>query len=81
MSRSPHHWVVYLMPEDGHSDKLATPSGNNNGDLSDFSKFDLLMMETRKVLYRYVAKARYFTISLVLKNLLRSHRKKKEKTF
>ncbi|KAK3225213.1 hypothetical protein Dsin_005075 [Dipteronia sinensis] len=46
---SPHQWVDFLMPGDARLYQLATVSSNENI-LSDVSKFDQLIMETRAVL-------------------------------
>ncbi|KAK9059610.1 hypothetical protein SSX86_020314 [Deinandra increscens subsp. villosa] len=43
----PHHWVDYLMPEDVRFHKSVESSGPN---VSDITKLDQLMMETRTVL-------------------------------
>lgn len=47
---SPHHWVNYLMPEDMRFYKSVASSGSDNPDISDVTKFDQLMVETRAVL-------------------------------
>lgn len=46
----PHHWVEYLMPEDVRFYKSLESSGSN---VSDITKLDQLMVETRTVLARY----------------------------
>lgn len=52
--RSPHLWVGYLMPEDARLHELATASSSDDKGLSDVTKFDQLMAETRAVISRYV---------------------------
>ncbi|XP_031282031.1 peroxisome biogenesis protein 3-2-like isoform X2 [Pistacia vera] len=47
---SSHQWVDFLMPADARLYKLATASGHENTTLSDVTKFDQLMEETRAVL-------------------------------
>uniref|UniRef100_A0A5B7B7F6 Peroxisome biogenesis protein 3-2-like n=1 Tax=Davidia involucrata TaxID=16924 RepID=A0A5B7B7F6_DAVIN len=47
---SPHRWLDYLMPEDARFNKFVTSSNSDNTDLSDVTKFDQLMIETRAVL-------------------------------
>ncbi|KAA8542781.1 hypothetical protein F0562_023933 [Nyssa sinensis] len=47
---SPHRWLDYLMPEDARFYKFVTSSSSGNSDLSDITKFDQLMIETRAVL-------------------------------
>lgn len=52
--RAPNQWVGYLMPEDGGAYKFVGPSSSTSGsDLSNATKFELLMGETRAVLSRY----------------------------
>ncbi|EXB69126.1 Peroxisome biogenesis protein 3-2 [Morus notabilis] len=48
--RSPHLWVGYLMPEDARLHELATASSSDDKGLSDVTKFDQLMVETRAVI-------------------------------
>lgn len=48
--RSPHLWADYLMPRDARLHELATASSNNDKVLSDITKFDQLMAETRAVI-------------------------------
>lgn len=48
--RSPHLWVGYLMPEDARLHELATASSSDDKGLSDVTKFDQLMAETRAVI-------------------------------
>ncbi|KAK4414213.1 Peroxisome biogenesis protein 3-2 [Sesamum alatum] len=47
---SPHHWVNYLMPEDAGVYKYVAASSSSGSDLSNATKFELLMGETRSVL-------------------------------
>ncbi|KAL0397313.1 UNVERIFIED_CONTAM: Peroxisome biogenesis protein 3-2 [Sesamum calycinum] len=47
---SPHHWVGYLMPEDAGVYKFVAASSSSGSDLSNATKFELLMGETRAVL-------------------------------
>ncbi|KAA8541319.1 hypothetical protein F0562_025282 [Nyssa sinensis] len=47
---SPHRWLDYLMPEDARFNKFVTSSNSDNTDLSNITKFDQLMIETRAVL-------------------------------
>ncbi|KAJ7975195.1 peroxisome biogenesis protein 3-2 [Quillaja saponaria] len=46
--RSPYHWVNYMMPENTKS--WQKPSSSDGTVLSDFTKFDQLMVETQAVL-------------------------------
>ncbi|XP_024990081.1 peroxisome biogenesis protein 3-2-like isoform X2 [Cynara cardunculus var. scolymus] len=46
----PHHWVDYLMPEDVRFYKSVESSGSDSPNVSDVTKLDLLMVETRTVL-------------------------------
>lgn len=50
---SPHHWVDYIMPEDARFYKFVAFSDSAGTNLSDVTKFDQLMVETRAVLSRY----------------------------
>ena len=50
---SPRQWVDYLIPDDAKSHKLVAFSHSGSTDLSDVTKFDQLMVETRAVLSRY----------------------------
>ncbi|KAJ7970301.1 peroxisome biogenesis protein 3-2 [Quillaja saponaria] len=45
---SPHHWVNYMMPENTKS--WQRPSSSDGTVISDFTKFDQLMVETQAVL-------------------------------
>ncbi|KAJ4713488.1 Peroxisome biogenesis 3-2-like protein [Melia azedarach] len=47
---SSHQWVNFLMPADITFYKLATASNHDNASVSDVTKFDQLMAETRAVL-------------------------------
>ncbi|KAG5539434.1 hypothetical protein RHGRI_019841 [Rhododendron griersonianum] len=47
---SPHHWVDYIMPEDARFYKFVAFSDSAGTNLSDVTKFDQLMVETRAVL-------------------------------
>ncbi|XP_057464334.1 peroxisome biogenesis protein 3-2-like [Actinidia eriantha] len=47
---SPRQWVDYLIPDDATSHKLVAFSHSGSTDLSDVTKFDQLMVETRAVL-------------------------------
>nr|XP_043606574.1 peroxisome biogenesis protein 3-2 isoform X2 [Erigeron canadensis] len=46
----PHHWLDYLMPEDVRFYKSIESSGSDDPNISDISKLDQLMVETRTVL-------------------------------
>ncbi|KAI3735599.1 hypothetical protein L6452_15106 [Arctium lappa] len=46
----PHHWVDYLMPEDVRFYKSVESSGSDGPNVSDVTKLDQLMVETRTVL-------------------------------
>ncbi|KAF4385238.1 hypothetical protein G4B88_026521 [Cannabis sativa] len=48
--RSPHLWVDFLMPDDAHVRELDASSSSDEAGISDFTKFDLLMLETRAVI-------------------------------
>lgn len=50
---SPYHWVDYIMPEDARFYKFVAFSDSAGTNLSDVTKFDQLMVETRAVLSRY----------------------------
>ncbi|KAG5572386.1 hypothetical protein H5410_062152 [Solanum commersonii] len=47
---SPHHWLSFLMPEDSKRNNLGVSSSTGSTDLSNASKFERLMLETRAVL-------------------------------
>lgn len=48
---SPRQWVEYLMPEDL---KYKSAAFSSNEGQNEFTRFDLLMLETHSVLSRYV---------------------------
>ncbi|GLT60365.1 hypothetical protein SLA2020_331340 [Shorea laevis] len=47
---SPHRWVDCLMPEDSSVNKLSRTPSSDSTILSDFTKFNKLMFETKEVL-------------------------------
>ncbi|GKV05119.1 hypothetical protein SLEP1_g17160 [Rubroshorea leprosula] len=47
---SPHHWVDCLVPEDSSVKKLSRTASSDSTILSDFTKFNKLMFETKEVL-------------------------------
>lgn len=62
---SSHQWVNFLMPADITFYKLATASNHDNASVSDVTKFDQLMAETRAVLMRYVHHTCQATSSII----------------
>ncbi|XWS37603.1 hypothetical protein CRYUN_Cryun19dG0058800 [Craigia yunnanensis] len=49
-TRSPHHWVDCLMPEEPSLYKLPTTSSSDKTNPPKFTQFDQLMVETQEVL-------------------------------
>lgn len=69
-TKSPHHWLDYLMPEDARLPKPATASDIDEI-LSDVTEFDKLMAETRAVLTRYVDAVAYKILVQLSSSLLK----------
>lgn len=65
---SPYHWVGYLMPEDVGAYTLVASSSSSGSNLSQATKFELLIGETRAVILRYYY---YFSVFCIWSSTLR----------